>query len=603
MGKHSQRRQLVHSRWERKAIPQRTSGWLEEVTIEQCDSPQIDEADNDPADANGEDVGKDQNSRNVGELHIEEVDECGTKFVVHNSQVTKREKHQHCHRVRNKSSSSHRPPLEVWTRRTGRPSCPVNSERTILTERKTILYGQTPAAMCQIQLNAMAEAAGMSVSEFARHIMAGDTHKTLQLLREFHTPHVPQLTQLFDELDACALSESPSEQPNHGSGNFFLDDEALVENEEYFISNRKAVARVDCNTLKNNRVGCKTSLRAESRKCDTCTTIPSVSRDKNYLNNKNSEQNDNCLELEEVNSFKKNGSSVKVRGRKGFNLTPREVIMDTITVIPDTESDATAGSESDSEMVVNDLIPHVPQPSEHQLARAHMVKPSHLNRISVKSSSLLSDPPTLSTASLGFRKSQLREESSDLNSFERQQNPTHEISTQQTNKMHDSDYNTVLAGLFEDELSAPQVLESNRQTKIINNNSHNLQSDKTELCENNPRNANSTGYYNRVLDTLLFGECTPLPPLQSGCHNKTATSIEQTRPTLASSQDNFTASSSQYSSSDIDKLLFGSPPEEVNKELKGKVKQCLQTASDQQSQRPITLSQELSESPWATLGI
>ncbi|KAK7065326.1 hypothetical protein SK128_015435 [Halocaridina rubra] len=95
-------------------------------------------------------------------------------------------------------------PLDVKKKRMP-TTLTVNSERTISLQRKTVLYGQTPKAICRHQLQDLAEWNGMSVEEFVKKILAGSSLDNLRYLRQFHTCKEPSLSLLFDELEGCNL--------------------------------------------------------------------------------------------------------------------------------------------------------------------------------------------------------------------------------------------------------------------------------------------------------------------------------------------------------------------------------------------------------------
>nr|XP_053640658.1 uncharacterized protein LOC128694538 [Cherax quadricarinatus] len=558
--------------WQRKNNTQRAAGWLEEETIEQCDSPQ-DKQDNDTREDIIIDFDECQSPRSVdSELNIEEVEERRPKYDGYASYMKINEQ-PHNDQEREISSSSCHLPLEVWRERgTGTPDT-VSSKRMIQTERKTILYGQTPAAMCQ---NAGAR-------EFAELVLAGDTQEHLQLLRQYHTPCLPQLSQLFDELDVCALSVNPLKQKI--SRRISLDDSTEIANR--------------ANTASGRNIG-----RAKQNKSNKQIPVASTSRENRTLKKTSVVQTVDMTNCKRVNC-------VQETRKKGFDTASREVIKSAITVIPETESDTSSNSESDSELSVSDFIPPSPSSNENQLALVNTVKLPVYTKIHINtnSCSLLLSAPSASN-------SPERSTLNDVNSVERQQNRAFENLAQQTNTVCNSDYNKVLDEiLFEDE-SLTQQLKTNKflEEQIVGSNlkycnplekmnkDFNFLSGKADLCKNNVGiTKKNSRHYNTVLDTLMFGDCSSPSASQPEQNGETSISISQTPPSITISQDNSSNKFSDHSTRIIDEL-FGSLPEKLDEEHNGKVEERPGAVEVQRRQRPSTLSTVLNGSPWASLG-
>ncbi|XP_042230236.1 uncharacterized protein LOC121871803 [Homarus americanus] len=570
----SSQRRLARGRQRRKTGRQRTVGWLEEVTIEQCVSPQ---EDTDTLDDTEDDSDECHDSKTVmvadhREVNSKKAEDRYTKHAVHPSYTKNRHK-QFQNLARRNSSSSYRPLLEVWRQRTG-TSYPVDDKRTIICETKTILYGQTPTTMCKIQLKVMAEAAGLTLSEFSRLVLASSTKEHLLLLRQYHTLQLPQLTQLFDELDVCApsvrqLKQTLHNEQNTENGNILSDEtgstyEAVAGpcKVSQNVRNESKIVKKCINTYNRN-------LRTGQRKAYAQTQTVRVSR--KTFTKKVNVQEDNHQQVVNINYGNGEDQLVHLSSSKRFEATSIKETKVARTVISDTESDTSSNSERNCDLSDSDCIPPSPESNEEQEAQNfNIVKSpyckilSQCTRMQDNCDVLLAPDPAAVLCTAGrIQDGQSKREKTAITSAEKldslngQKNMASGITSEQPSKNSNFHYNSVLAGLlFEDESSTT----CNKKSEIVNSgNLHRINLGKKEMCEKNTgMNTKPTGCYNRVLDTLLFGDCSPLPasePKQSG--EGTAHS-SQTPTTTTVSQVYHSNSYTNHSMHIIDEL-FGSP--------------------------------------------
>lgn len=472
----------------------------------------------------------------------------------------------------------------------------------------------------------MAEAVGVTVAEFARHVVATKTKEHVQLLRQFYTPYLPQLTQLFDELDICAVTKSPLQQTVRGrqaidAGRKPSNNETSIVDEAGARPSKDAIPDEKTNTenegkiAENLTVNFKKCSRTEQKKNFTqMSTLNSNSR-KDVLMEMNF-----VLAEDTQKAIKDNitGEEFKCAGKKSRDrseATSSSMTQRNRIFVPDQKNDTYGTSEKYSDLLDNDYITcsslewekqptrsvNTPKKVKFQCSKNSLI-PTRVCDSSEMHSLLTEANKMLSSTSACCQEAKAREKRcADLTcgvigSLTGHQNITPQMSSEQNSKMGSSDYNTLLAGLlFKDEMTTYVDKTKCFKNQVLRNNSKDeiydldyIPSDKTESCKDDREmNSKATGYYNKVLDTILFGECSSVPESVPEQRGMAATLTSPTQLTIASSQPNHSYNPSSHSRHIIAEL-FDSPHEEMTGGCQGKATQILSATSDVHKSLPAS---------------
>lgn len=464
----------------------------------------------------------------------------------------------------------------------------------------------------RILLCGMAEAAGVTVSELARKIISCDTKQHLELLRRYHTQQTPELSQLFDELDIC-VAHSPNTSITSANNQQTTDfNNRCLENDFGHVGSAVAstskltpatILGIKTGKISKKSNNCKKYQRASLRKVTEQTSASNKRRDQRDFTSTHLGRVRNCWKILLKNESDNSREKECVGGTRIHN--DNRVRMRTRTVIPETDSDISTVSDTDDANASDNYIPPSPELNNIEYCAntvSNTISLSEHNDLDTRICSTSSKLHHLTPHARELRLKRIRRNCSahhdvEFVNDEEQQN-TVDVSEEQSDKQESSDYNEVLAGLLFEESSMQNTVHdkpnthhkgqksfSNCSSKVINNVEDNDNSCSYESDEKNSVSTASVGY-NKVLDTLLFGES----PASKNPSSETEGRIPQSP-----------SSPCAYSVHTID-TLFSPTDEESSTAGKGNGRTGTDSGSHvNRYKRPLLSSQELRDSPWGTL--
>lgn len=432
----------------------------------------------------------------------------------------------------------------------------------------------------------MAAAAGVTVEELARKVLSCDAAHHLQLLRNYHTPSVPELSQLFDELDLCAardpdatVTADSQRTADHRVDQFGA--ESLTDNETPTTSrsSTKHASPKNSSRISKSTTHYKNSQKTRLKKIAKQVTASEI-REGRENTVTSHVRGTGSTSAEATTEHSGNLSRVGLGGSRsnGGIAALRAATAGTRTVIPETESD----TSDDDVVVLSDDTYVPPSPGLERNQRGHQNSASSSSRAHCSGRGLHRPLHTAVEASEPSTSGSSREVEHDVSAELGTRRGASRVSGE--SPLESCDYNEVLAGLLfeeDDRLPRPVGARTDKRHKEVrscytnDNETDNVGSGDDE--ENGLVCTQSSGY-NRVLDTLLFGD-----------EDGPSTSC---KPRLSSASCSYSALVHTSGSSQAESRGKGAKGKGVIVNIDG----CVQ-----RNKTPLSMSQELRDSLWGTI--